>query len=348
MMPALAWSLLLVLAASSAFAADVRVTYLVDGKALKAAAPAGTVLTFELHTTNACSAAVASDAVNVEDVTLLEQVKTAAVKSGPKPPKNVLEVRHILTGVTPAPVFYLRVTGTGVSAVGGACQLQYASFADTSAVIPPTSCPPDAVIAGNGCVDKYKASLWGIPPSETVTIQKVKDGTATLADLTAAGATQYGCAAMGLEIFPPTFPLNGDYTEPLYAASIPGVLPSGCLSLPQSIAACKLSDKHILTNREYIAAAAGTPSYQGDDGATSCNTAYLYEPTVVGSRSACVSTAGAYDMVGNLWEWTVDETEIAWLRSGAYGEGTHAGVHIGFTNQHPDGHWNWVGFRCAR
>jgi hypothetical protein len=59
-------------------------------------------------------------------------------------------------------------------------------------------CPPDSVQVGPTCVDKYEASVWQIPAtnpqgkSNAGRISKVKDGKATLADLTAAGATQRG------------------------------------------------------------------------------------------------------------------------------------------------------------
>lgn len=334
------------LVATAADAADVRVTYLVDAKTLKASAPAGTALTFALHTNGACSAPVASQSVNVEDVTLLETVKAAGVKSGPKPPKGMIEMRHVMTGVSAQPAFYLKVTGAGITPVGGACQLQYASYADTAVVAPPASCPPDAVIAGGSCVDKYENSLWDIPPAETAVIQKVKDGTATLADLTGAGATQIGCPDLGLPLPSASFPIDGEYTAPLYAASIPGVMPSSCLTTPQVIAACAISEKHLLSNAEWDAAAAGTPSHKSDDGATSCNSVYLYYPVETGSRSTCVSTAGAWDMVGNMFEWTLGEG-VAWRRGGAFGEGLEAGVMLGYPTT-PMAGVSYIGFRCGR
>src|SRR5262249_51893274 len=58
-------------------------------------------------------------------------------------------------------------------------------------------------------------------------------------------------------------------------------------------------------NAEWQAAVAGTPDPGPDDGRTDCNT---LSPVAVpsGSRSACVSSAGAFDMVGNLDEWVAD------------------------------------------
>ncbi len=340
--------LTLLAAASAAHAADVRVAYLVDAKALKAGAPAGTVLTFEVHASAACNAAVASAVVNVEDVTLLATVRAAGVTAGPKPRKQMIEMRHVLTGVAPQTAFYLRVTGSGIVPVGGACQLQHASLGATGVTVPPASCPPDAVVAGSSCADKYEASLWSIPPAQTVVIQKVKDGTATLADLTGAGAVQVGCTdpPYSHAAIPANFPVGGNYAGPIYAASVSGVRPSACLSLPQAMAACALSDKHLMSNAEWDAAAAGTPSHVEDIGGGECNTIFLYDPIAVGSRASCVSTAGAYDMVGNVMEWTLGPA--AWARGGAWGEGLAAGVSFGISYYYPTDQLFHVGFRCAR
>ena len=52
----------------------------------------------------------------------------------------------------------------------------------------------------------------------------------------------------------------------------------------------------------------GSPDPGPDNGTTDCNTASdvptLTTPT--GSRSGCVSTRGAFDMVGNVAEWVAD------------------------------------------
>lgn len=48
-------------------------------------------------------------------------------------------------------------------------------------------CPIDSVKAGNVCVDKYEASLWQIPVTNSGLIRKVQAGKATLMDLTDGG-----------------------------------------------------------------------------------------------------------------------------------------------------------------
>ena len=94
-------------------------------------------------------------------------------------------------------------------------------------------CSLDSVLVGPTCVDKYEASVWSIPPQKTLLIAKVKLGIATLANLTAGGATQLGAASTsscsGSE-YGSGFPDTGNWTGPLYAVSISGVLPSNCVT----------------------------------------------------------------------------------------------------------------------
>ena len=106
----------------AAWAVDVPVLYNVDATALKSAV-AGTMLTFELHTTSACSSAVLSQTVASEHVSLISKLKAFKVSGGPTPPK-VNQLLQVLTGAPSESVYYLKVTGTGITPVGGACQLQ--------------------------------------------------------------------------------------------------------------------------------------------------------------------------------------------------------------------------------
>jgi hypothetical protein len=50
----------------------------------------------------------------------------------------------------------------------------------------------------------------------------------------------------------------------------------------------------------------GTPDPGRDNGTTDCNVGNTLVVASTGSRSSCVSDFGAYDMVGNLWEWVAD------------------------------------------
>jgi hypothetical protein len=175
---------------------------------------------------------------------------------------------------------------------------------------PLTTCPPDAVLVGTTCVDKYEASVWDIHGNATL-LTKVKDGTVTPSDLTGGGATQVSPTLSCIPAFPASFDRTGNWTAPLYAASIPGVLPTACVSWFQANQACQLSGKRLLTNREWQGAAAGTPDPGNvDDGSTTCIT-NSGGPANTGSRANCKSAWGAFDMVGNVEEWVADWSDVA-------------------------------------
>ncbi len=169
-----------------------------------------------------------------------------------------------------------------------------------------TQCPPDAVLVGETCVDTYEASVWQIPPANTKLVKLVKQGKATLAALTAGGATQLAPAGTcgSPSDYGVNFPSTGNWTPVLgssppspgvYAVSIPGVKPSACITWFQAQQACALSGKRLITNGEWQRAAAGTP-----DGAPCLVSAG--GPGNTGT-AGCVSSWGAFDMVGNVWEW---------------------------------------------
>jgi formylglycine-generating enzyme required for sulfatase activity len=98
-----------------------------------------------------------------------------------------------------------------------------------------------------------------------------------------------------------TFPLSGNWTAPLYACSISGVMPTGYATWFQANQLCVLAGKHLCTNTEWQAAAAGSP-----DAAGTCNIAATPGKLATGNNPACQSAWGAVDIVGNLSEW------VAW------------------------------------
>ena len=134
------------------------------------------------------------------------------------------------------------------------------------------------IAVGGLCIDKYEASVWDSPN----------------------GGTQYGAAS-------DDYPCNdnGQNCLDIYARSVAGVTPSAYITWFQAQQACQNVGKRLATNAEWQQAVSGTPDPGPDNGMTDCNTANGAAVTT-GSRSSCMSAAGAFDMVGNLQEWVAD------------------------------------------
>jgi formylglycine-generating enzyme required for sulfatase activity len=221
----------------------------------------------------------------------------------------------------------------------------------------------------------------------------IQAGTVTLADLESGGATQLAPGApgsacppapIGAPPYPANFPKNGNWvplpganppTPGIYSASLPGLLPSNCLSWFQAEQACRLSGKRLLTNADWQAAAAGTPDPAVDDESTTCNVSAPPAITATGARSACVSSWGAYDMVGNVAEWVAEWAPAstgcpgwdvfsddqmcfsgaaeAWgpgaiVRGGSWTQHSSPGVFAIRATPPPHHFGDRVGFRCGR
>lgn len=197
-----------------------------------------------------------------------------------------------------------RRTTTVLATVGLVLSAASAGFADfpKGAV---TKCSPDAVVSGTACMDKYEASVWRIPDPSGANknlVAKVKKGKATEVDLTEEGATRLGEAS---DDYAPCADLGAGCTD-VFAVSLPGETPSSRITWFQAQQACKNSGKRLPSNAEWQAAVAGTPDPGPDNGTTDCNSASEGAVTLTGSRSSCKSADGAFDMVGNLFEWVAD------------------------------------------
>jgi len=163
-------------------------------------------------------------------------------------------------------------------------------------------CSPDSVKVGSICMDKYEASVWDIPATNTALIRKVRMGTVTVADLggvnqVGVGSGDYNCANDGKGC-----------AGKIYAVSVSGVQPSGYITWFQAQQACANSLKRLPTNAEWQMAVSGTPDSTATD-SSSCNVTGATK-VASGSMPNCVSAWGVYDMGGNMLEWVTDWTPL--------------------------------------
>jgi hypothetical protein len=166
-------------------------------------------------------------------------------------------------------------------------------------------CPRDSVPAGAACMDEFEASAWRVPNPTTANaglVAKIRAGTATAADLAAGGATQLGVAS---DDYAPCADNGQTCADVVYAVSLPSVAPAAFVTWFQAQEACANSGKRLPTNAEWQTAASGTPDPGPDNGTTDCNTASGTSP-VTGTRASCVSSRGAFDMVGGVAEWVAE------------------------------------------
>jgi hypothetical protein len=242
--------------------------------------------------------------------------------------------------------------------------------------LPVTRCRADAVVAGTVCLDRYEASVWRVPNPTTVNallVRRIQVGRATQADLVAGGATQLGTADHD---YAPCADDGQNCANDIYAVSLPSVIPSAFITWFQAQEACANAGKRLPTSAEWQVGANGTPDPGPDDHATDCNTFSLLAVAPTGSRSSCVSARGAFDMVGNLYEWVADWVPRAtacpgWggfsndnmclsgasttangpgalLRGGDFGHGTAAGPFTVSASFGPSVFGPSIGFRCTR
>jgi hypothetical protein len=248
-------------------------------------------------------------------------------------------------------------------------------------------CLANMVRVGSGCMDTYEATVWGGFPAANKGIVRslAATGEATPELLQSLGGVQYGIG--GVNDY--SCQANGsDCWDEIFAFSLPGRIPSTGLTQFQAGMACINSGKNLPSSFEWTIAALGTPDTNSDDGASTCNFASAFTAIPAGSRSGCVSSAGAMDMPGNVWEWVSDSMQgdstpytpngdqrlgaaygNDWcpgcnpatsqgeadshfpsvsLRGGGFTIGSAAGVYAEVRNNAPNLQHPQVGLRCAK
>lgn len=98
--------------------------------------------------------------------------------------------------------------------------------------------------------------------------------------------------------------LNLDYAS-CKAETKKGAIPWRNISQDQAAVACAKAGKRLATNEEWLQASLGTPDSGTVWGLDDCqvDSNWPDQPGNTGSGIKCVSGAGAYDMIGNVWEW---------------------------------------------
>jgi len=101
------------------------------------------------------------------------------------------------------------------------------------------------------------------------------------------------------------------------AVSKAGRIPWRFVSQTQAQTACAKAGKRLPTDEEWYLASLGTPDKSNDwlDSDCHVDSNWSDQPGVTGSGAACVSSYGAYDMIGNVWEWVKGE-----VRDGVYND----------------------------
>ncbi len=89
------------------------------------------------------------------------------------------------------------------------------------------------------------------------------------------------------------------------AVSEKGKNPWSHISRDQAALACAKAGKRLASAKEWYQAALGTPDINNSWEEEDCqvNSNWPKQPGLTGTGEKCVSSFGAFDMIGNVWEW---------------------------------------------
>ena len=167
--------------------------------------------------------------------------------------------------------------------------------------------------------------------------------------------------------------------ERVRAVSLADSVPQSAISQVEATRACKAADKHLCTDAEWLRACQGSEGTTYPYGKTLepgvCNDHRAQHPAIqyygasdssiwskldnpcinqqadslarTGANSGCVSQAGAFDMMGNLHEWTANPSGV--FRGGYYADTVKNGPGCRYaTSAHAVGYQDYsTGFRCC-
>ncbi|HEY1810957.1 MAG TPA: SUMF1/EgtB/PvdO family nonheme iron enzyme [Kofleriaceae bacterium] len=207
------------------------------------------------------------------------------------------------------------------------------------------TCPAGMVLVDTFCVDRFEAALVEVVGS----------------------ASQ------------PWSPYFNPAGHTVRAVSLRGAVPQGYISQTEAAAACAAADKRLCTDTEWLRACQGptmtTYPYGNTREPGVCNDARAVHPAIelygtgsawiyshldspclnqeaaglepTGAETGCVTAEGAFDMMGNLHEWTADPAGT--FRGGYYVDTVENGNGCLYaTTAHDVSYWDYsTGFRCC-
>jgi sulfatase modifying factor 1 len=225
------------------------------------------------------------------------------------------------------------------------------------------ACDPDTVPEPNACLVEASGGSGCLPGM-------------VLVDTFCVDRYEGALVEVGSGAWSPYFNPAGHVVR---AVSLAGAVPQGYISQVQAGSACAIAGKRLCTDAEWLRACQGptmtTYPYGNTREPGVCNDARAVHPAIelygtgsawiyshldspclnqeadgldpTGSKTGCVTAEGAFDMMGNLHEWTADPNGT--FRGGYYVDTVENGSGCLYaTTAHDVTYWDYsTGFRCC-